>query len=227
MPHIFYGQAKKDHLVLDRHETEHIKVVRLKKGDMIKATDGKGTLYTCVLNEIKKDRSTATIKESKRVEEIPTEAEHTLCIASQGWGRLRWIVEKSVELGVDRLIIYKSVRSRSYKDKYNKVQLIVRDSAKQCERYAFPEVLFFEDFSFLSILKGNTVVLHKSGRPAELKDFKGRVNLIVGPEGDFTQEEADMLAENGTPISFGRKILRFETAAILSVGLVAFLNGKI
>ncbi|RKX37788.1 MAG: 16S rRNA (uracil(1498)-N(3))-methyltransferase, partial [Thermotogae bacterium] len=42
MPHIFYGQAKKDHLVLDRHETEHIKVVRLKKGDMIKATDGKG-----------------------------------------------------------------------------------------------------------------------------------------------------------------------------------------
>jgi len=60
-----------------------------------------------------------------------------------------------------------------------------------------------------------------------LKDFKGRVNLIVGPEGDFTQEEADMLAENGTPISFGRKILRFETAAILSVGLVAFLNGKI
>ncbi|RKX37493.1 MAG: 16S rRNA (uracil(1498)-N(3))-methyltransferase, partial [Thermotogae bacterium] len=181
----------------------------------------------CVLNEIKKDRSTATIKKSKRIEEIPAEAEHTLCIASQGWGRLRWIVEKSVELGVDRLIIYKSVRSRSYKDKYNKVQLIVRDSAKQCERYAFPEVLFFEDFSFLNILKGNTVVLHKSGRPAELKDFKGRVNLIVGPEGDFTQEEADMLAENGTPISFGRKILRFETAAILSVGLVAFLNGKI
>lgn len=213
--------------MLDRHETEHIKVVRLKKGNTIKATDGKGTSYTCVLDEIKKDRSIATIKESKRIEEVPTEAEHTLCVASQRWGRLRWIVEKSVELGIDRLIIYKSVRSRSYRDKYDKVQLIVRDSAKQCERYVFPEVSFFEDFSFLNILKGNTIVLHKSGRPAELEDFKGRVNLIVGPEGDFTQEEENILAENGTPISFGRKILRFETAAILSVGLVAFLNGRI
>lgn len=224
MPHLFFGKPTGQFIELDEHETQHLKVVRLKVGQSFLITDGDGYLYSCELIQVGKNRSKALIKESKKVEE----RDHlvTVCVTSQNWDRLRLLVEKTVELGADKIIIYKSHRGKSYLSKEEKIRLVIRDSAKQCFRCLFPNLEIQEDFGFLK-QQIRTIVLHQSGRSATVEDFKGQVRIVVGPEGDFEDDELNLLKQNAELLSLGKKILRFETAAILAVGMASFLNGKI
>lgn len=224
MPHLFFGKPSGQFIELDEHETQHLKVVRSKINQTLLITDGLGNLYRCELVQIGKDRSTALIKESKRVEEKNTCI--TVCIASQNWDRLRLMVEKAVELGADSIVIYKSRRSKSYLYREEKIRLVIRDSAKQCFRCLFPDLEIHEDLNFLNY-QVRTIVLHQSGRPAAIEDFMGNVRIVVGPEGDFEDEELNLLRQKGELLSLGKKILRFETAAILAVGMASFMNGRI
>ncbi len=225
MPHLFYGERTGEYVELDERETHHLRVVRRKIGETIKVTDGKGFLHICELIEIGKERSRALLKESKVVE-VPNEKTLTICIASENWDRLRWLVEKSVEIGVDEIVVYKAERSRSYVNKRDKLEIIVREAAKQCERFLFPK-LTVSDALNLEKLCGKVIVLYKTGRPAVLEDFKAPVSIIVGPEGDFEEEELKNLSSRGQLLSLGKKILRFETAAFLSLSIAGFVNSRI
>jgi 16S rRNA (uracil1498-N3)-methyltransferase len=226
LPHIFYGKQTGDFVILDEHESRHLRVIRVSVGQKLFVTDGKGNLYNCELIELGKLESKAVVRNVEQTE-INKLSKITLCIASQNWERLRFLLEKAVELGVDELIIYKTKRSKLYIDKEEKIRLIIRDAAKQSVRYLFPELRIFRDMSFLQNESMKTVVLHQSGRAAKIDDFKGSLRIVVGPEGDFESEEINQLSQVGTFLNLGKKILRFETAAILAAGLSSFLNGKI
>ncbi|AEH51762.1 16S rRNA (uracil(1498)-N(3))-methyltransferase [Pseudothermotoga thermarum] len=225
MPHLFYGELAGEYVLLDERETHHLKVVRHKVGDVVKITDGKGNLYICKLVEIGKNRSTALIEQSNLIER-PQENPITLYVACENWDRLRWLVEKSVEIGVDEIVVYKSKRSRSFVEKKEKIELVVREAAKQCERFLFPRLSVYGHIDFEK-LKGKVVILHKEGEQASLEDFLAPVTIVVGPEGDFEKQELEKLSQKGKLLSLGKKILRFETAAILSLCLAGFTNGRI
>ncbi len=225
MPHIFYAKKTGDFVELDERETHHLKVVRHRVGDIIKVTDGKGVLYVCELVEVGKEKSIASIKQSNVMEAQQKEA-ITLCAASENWDRLRWLIEKSTEVGIDRIVIYKAKRSRSYVQKKDKIELIVREAAKQCERVLFPEVKVCDELDFKD-LNGRTVILHKSGRPANIQDFQAPITIVVGPEGDFEEDELEKFRQKAEFLSLGKKILRFETAAFLALCLSGFINSRI
>ncbi|MEJ5230337.1 MAG: 16S rRNA (uracil(1498)-N(3))-methyltransferase [Pseudothermotoga sp.] len=224
MPHLFYGRPTGEYVELDEHETHHLKVVRAVVGQQVSITDGDGKLYECELVEIGKNRSTAAIKQSKLIEH--REEDVILCVASENWDRLRLLVEKAVEIGVDQIVVYKSRRSKSYLQKEDKLKLVIRDSAKQAARCLFPQLEIRESFDFLDE-EFRTIVLHQSGRPAVIGDFTGKIRIVVGPEGDFAEDEIQFLKNRGEFLSLGRKILRFETAAIIAAGMATFLNLKI
>ncbi|MEN3008121.1 16S rRNA (uracil(1498)-N(3))-methyltransferase [Pseudothermotoga sp.] len=220
MPHLFYGRVESDKFILDEHETQHLKVVRLKEGEEIFTTDGTGKLFRCRISKISKNESIAQILESKEKRDkiLPM----TLCIASQHWERLRWLLEKAVELGVARLVIYTSNRSRSYVDKIEKIELIIRNAAKQCGRCSFPDVKVFDDFKLP--VEERTFVLHQSGEKLTIEQAVRFSNIIVGPEGDFTEQELEFLRSRYALFSLGETIFRFETAALLVMGLMYFLH---
>lgn len=221
MPHLFYGSFEANKIVLDAHETKHLKVVRLKEGEEILVTDGKGKLYHCRISKISRDESIAQILESKEKREktLPI----TLCIASQHWERLRWLLEKAVELGVAKLTIYTSNRSRSYTDKVEKIELVIRNAAKQCGRCLFPSVEVLDNFE-LSVEPEKTFVLHRSGEKLTIERAAQFNNIVVGPEGDFTESELKLLRSKYTLFNLGETIFRFETAALLVMGLMYFLK---
>lgn len=107
MPHIFYGKQTGDFVILDEHESRHLRVIRVSVGQKLFVTDGKGNLYNCELIELGKLESKAVVRNVEQTE-INKLSKITLCIASQNWERLRFLLEKAVELGVDELIIYKT-----------------------------------------------------------------------------------------------------------------------
>ncbi len=230
MPNIFFGRTKGGMMEFDEHESEHLKVVRAKEGQSIEVTDGNGIMYKVILRSIGKRKSYGDIIEAHRVE-FPSKSLLKLYIGSSSWDRLRFVVEKAVEIGADEIVIYKGDRSRrDHTRKRRKLEIIIRDASKQCKRMLFPRLHLFS--SLKNALDGessNILILEQSGMKIEelQVDFESSYTLVVGPETGFSESERDFLKRIGIFLSLGRRILRFETAALVALSLFAFNMKKL
>jgi len=155
------------------------------------------------------------------------------------------VCEKATELGISNLIVYQAERSvvrvNSAGDIEKKIarwQRIAESAAKQSHQVRCPTVLFASGVAQMleSVAQDRSdsalsliCSLSASAKPLrEVAKPEGQVNLIVGPEGDFTQsEEGLILAAGSLPVSLGTSVLRSETAAIAAVAMVAGLWGEI
>ncbi|MBO8160922.1 MAG: 16S rRNA (uracil(1498)-N(3))-methyltransferase [Thermosipho sp. (in: Bacteria)] len=226
MPNIFFCNIENDLAIFDEHETAHLKVTRKKPGDILICTDGSGNIYTVKLENIKKQKSFGKVLESKHIEE-KSENKLILFAPSGKWERLRWLIEKSVELGVDKIYITKTrFSNRNYLEKTDKINLLIRNSCKQCVRYKFPS---FEIINFPQIFKiapPNTYYLDFNGQKFP-EEIRNDVGIIVGPEGGFSKEETMELEKHFKGIKLGKKILRFETAAFVALSYFSVKLSKI
>ncbi len=229
MPNVFFGKPKGGMMEFDDHETEHLKVVRAKEGQSVEVTDGNGILYKVILRKIGRRKSYGDIIEAHRVESAP-KTFLSIYIASSNWERLRWLVEKSVELGADKIVIFKSERSkRDYTKKRKKIELVIRDASKQCRKYVFPRLELHSSVELLNFSEGEILLLDRLGESLkELElNLESGVGIIVGPESGFSDSEKEHLSKRARIVSLGKKILRFETAGLVALSLMAFRMEKI
>jgi len=139
------------------------------------------------------------------------------------WERTRLLIEKCVELGADEILLYRFERSQ-HSVSLEKSLLVVREAAKQCRRYLFPKVKMVENLDF----DEKAITLDPDGSVNLLEmDVSGSITIVVGPEGGFSEREKELLKQRTILVNLGRKILRFETAAILTVGYIALRKQKI
>ena len=227
MPNLFFGTPENNLLIFDEHETIHLKTVRIKENQLINCTDGNGYYYKVKITEIGKKKSFGEVLESKYIERENTNKILTLFAPSSRWERLRWLIEKAVELGVDNIYIIKTKFSnRDYSKKSEKIKLVIRDSAKQCVRYKFPNFKFINFEDIPKFASKNTYYLDFEGN--ELPDkVESNISIIVGPEGGFSKEELEFLKKNFEGIKLGKKILRFETAAFVALSYFSISLKKI
>ncbi|MDK2785893.1 MAG: rRNA (uracil1498-N3)-methyltransferase [Thermotoga sp.] len=222
MPHLFYGTPRNGEIVFDEREAHHMRVVRLKEGETVETTDGEGFSYTCVLTRLKKSEAVAKILKIEKKEEEPSE-KLKVVVPIGRWERTRLLIEKCVELGADEILLYRFERSQ-HSVSLEKSLLVVREAAKQCRRYLFPKVKMVENLDF----DEKAITLDPDGSINLLEmDVSGSITIVVGPEGGFSEREKELLKQRTILVNLGRKILRFETAAILTVGYIALRKQKI
>ncbi|HOJ94105.1 16S rRNA (uracil(1498)-N(3))-methyltransferase [Fervidobacterium sp. 2310opik-2] len=225
LPNIYFCIPKNDSVYFDEHEVTHMKVMRLKEGEIIEATDGNGGKYKVILKSIGKNEAYGNVLSYEFIE--ITNNKLVLFAPSGRWERLRWTIEKAVELGVDEIYVFNNERaSRHYDDKQDKLELIVREASKQCVRYHFPTIKPIEFLDIFSLAPESTYILDFKGRKIPKRISKS-VGIIAGPEGGFSKSELKLLKSKFKSICLGKKILRFETAIILSTGFFAMKLGKI
>jgi len=207
---------------LDKAESNHAaRVLRLKQGDEICLLDGAGIGYHAKIKSIGKNVS-GTIKEVK-----PDLGENkcsvNLASALIKRDRFELMLEKATELGVNEiqpLILERCVKKTM---NFERSQKIVISSAKQCYRSRFPvlhepmdmkKLLKNSDGQFISGLMG----ADKSLSELELDN---NVTVIIGPEGDFTENEIGQMKNAGVLFfNLGERRLRAETAAINSLAVL-------
>ncbi|MBI5887910.1 MAG: 16S rRNA (uracil(1498)-N(3))-methyltransferase [Deltaproteobacteria bacterium] len=179
--------------------------------------------------------------------ESPPFLELTLVQALPEKERMELIIQKTTELGVSRIIPFKSLRSISLDErergqkKSHKWQDIALKASKQSRRPSIAEVLPYTSFND-AINNINDaqikIMLSEQKGIAHLKDFlsgKGAepfqsdaksIAVLSGPEGGFSNEEVNAAIKQGfNPVSLGSRILRAETASILAVGLIQYELG--
>ena len=196
-------------------------VMRLKQGDQLLLFDGSSGEWLAEVAETGKKRMALTVIEPTRPQEgVP---DLWLAFAPVKKGRVDWLVEKAVELGVARLLPV--VTQRTIVDKLNleRMRAHIIEAAEQCGRTALAEIN--EPVKLDALLKAHDqrrtlYFADESGGDAAAGAFSaGPALILTGPEGGFTPEEAAAIraAPNSRAISLGPRILRAETAALAAV----------
>lgn len=223
---------------LGEEESAHcVRVLRHRAGDRINIIDGHGTMYECTL-----------------VADSPKGAEARIEQAHQNWGRhpydltmavcptknidrYEWFAEKATEFGVDRIVPVIGEHSERKILKPERMNRILLSAAKQSLKASIPELSdtisvreFIESTAEKDALKMIAYCFedgqerHSIREVLEKNDAK-EVIVLIGPEGDFSREEADAAEAAGyVPVHIGESRLRTETAALASVSMVYYRN---
>lgn len=207
---------------LDQAQANYLgNVLRLAEGGEVLLFDGVSGEWLARVVEVAKRRMILGVVEATRAQEAVPDL--TLAFAPIKKGRIEFLVEKAVELGVARL--EPVVTRRTIVDKMNleRMRSHIVEAAEQCGRTALATIV--EPVKLAAWLKAidpaRTLYFadETGGEPATSTLAPGPATILVGPEGGFTPEEAEAIRAlpNAKAISLGPRILRAETAALAAV----------
>ena len=196
-------------------------VMRLKEGDRLLLFDGASGEWLAEVAEAGKKRMVLAVSEpTKPQESVP---DLWLAFAPIKKGKVDWLVEKAIELGIARL--QPVVTQRTVVDKLNleRMRAHIVEAAEQCGRTTLAAI--DEPVKLAQLLRtrdpSRTLYFadETGGEAARSAFLPGPALILIGPEGGFTQEEAAAIraAPNARAISLGPRILRAETAALAAI----------
>ena len=196
-------------------------VLRLKEGGEVLLFDGVSGEWLARVVEAGKRRMILAVVEPTRAQEAVPDL--TLAFAPVKKGRVDWLVEKAVELGVARL--EPVITRRTIVDKMNleRMRSHIVEAAEQCGRTSLATIdTPVRLDAFLRGLDWGRALYfadESGGAPAKTAFAPGPATILTGPEGGFTADEAAAIraAPRATAISLGPRILRAETAALAAV----------
>ena len=216
-------------------EAHHIlDVMRLKVSDEVVVFDGTGREYTGIV--ISADRKSLEVEiKSTREPSAGRGPFITLIQAITKKDKMDYIAEKATELGVSRIIPVTTERTIPEWDDAKKAGVVHRwrkislEAAKQCGRSDIPEVSRIMPFKELTVLEYDLkLIAVLSDKAMKLKDAlkNGSVKKIavaIGPEGDFTPEEAEDALKKGFKIvSLGPRVLKSDTAGLAVLSMINY-----
>ena len=210
-----------DNILLTGEELRHVaKVMRHYAGDTIYITNGTGSIFRCEVLSIAKEKLTAKVKDQfnyvNKLKNI------YFCIPKlKNPDRLKFAIEKCVELGVVNFIVFNSIRTiarGSNLERWNKIAL---SAMKQSLRSYLPNIQLINTLGELAALPGEKIIFDQNAESDFRLDKETGMMyyFIFGPEGGFAEEEIKLF-ENPQFFSLGEYRLRTETAIIKCAALI-------
>ncbi len=226
------GVAVGGTVTVEGDEAHHaVAVRRLRTGEQVRLTDGRGVVVTGEVSETGK--RTFSVGVTTVTEVAEPQPRLTVVQALPKGDRGELAVEVLTEVGVGRIVPWAASRSvavwkgeRAEKS-HRKWQSSAREAAKQARRAWFPEIEPLATTTAVAALLAAAdlaVVLHE-GAAEPLADLAvpelGEIAVVVGPEGGVTDEEVALLRGAGAvPVRLGAEVLRTSTAGVAALAAV-------
>jgi 16S rRNA (uracil1498-N3)-methyltransferase len=220
---------------MDEEESGHmVRVLRKKEGEEIHITDGKGSLFLAQISAASPKRVQLQVLSLLKQEAATNHPIHIAIALTKNADRFEYFLEKAVELGVDRITPLYCKRGERNKMNMERGEKIIKAAMKQSERLFLPQ--FDAVSSFADFIKNDHATLPNTikmigacfgEKKAISESYKaGNAALImIGPEGDFTEEEMQLAISAGyAPISLAAHRLRVESAGIAAVYALHLMN---
>jgi 16S rRNA (uracil1498-N3)-methyltransferase len=213
------------------------RVLRLHVGDAVVLFNGEGGEYLGAIARIDKQGVFVSVREWIDVErESPLDV--TLVQAVSSSDKMDLVLQKAVELGVRRIVVVQSARgvvrldAARARKRLERWQQIIVGACEQCGRNRVPvlapEVVPLRDW-LPNLEEGTRRWLLAPDAEQRLRQTdrpQGEIQLLIGPEGGFTDDEySTARAEGFTPIRLGPRVLRTETAALAALSAMQALWG--
>lgn len=214
------------HYILSEETSKHcIQVLRMKKGEKLQLTDGKGLLCTaCIASEDKK-KAVVTIE---KTETIPAPSKKVGIAISllKNASRFEWFLEKATEIGVTHIQPLICTRTEHTRFKTERMQSILISAMLQSQQVWLPEMpepVRFEQYITQKNASQKLIAHCEAHEKRAISDLahSGDTLILIGPEGDFTSAEIELaLSKDYIPVTLGNTRLRTETAGLVAAVLL-------
>lgn len=238
-PRFFTENISDDRAVVSGTDAKHISaVLRMRAGDSAVLCDGQKNDYLAKLVGSDNGECVFEILE-KSVNQAEPDVRVRLFQAFPKGDKMDFIVQKSVECGVCEIVPMLTERCVSRPDeksvakKLERWRKIALEAAKQCGRGKIPMVS--APVTLLQAAENcpenDTRLFFYECSEVPLRDavrsFSQNIDVVIGSEGGFDRNEAEMMAARGfTEVSLGKRILRCETAPIAALSVIMNLTGN-
>ncbi len=211
------------------NDVEHLHALRVKEGDDIKISDGVALNYDAVVKEVRKNSVSFELIKSYEFENEPKIDITVYCALLKG-GSNEDVIKQAVELGANKIVFFSSSNCIAEKrEKGEKYAKTARQAAMQAGRDRIPEVVsgvtFAEMIDGLAAADISAFFHEKADLPLydvilTKKDPRSAA-FAVGPEGGFSDKEAEIAIQKGIPVvSLGKRILRAVTAPLCALSVL-------
>lgn len=198
------------------------KVLRVRPGDEIYATDGEGNQFTGIVSAVGRNSISVSITQKEEIPKPMPEKVLAMGIIKKR-DRLEFAVEKAVELGATEIVLFDSEHSEKAKIREDRLQAIAISAMKQSMRSWLPKIILMKSleevlqtYSSHRTLMAHEQVGFEAGKADEFENSdEEKLLLLTGPEGGFSDKEVELARKNNAEvISLGKYRLRAETAAV-------------
>jgi 16S rRNA (uracil1498-N3)-methyltransferase len=232
MDNYFYAPDIEKNPVLPENESKHCtQALRLKSGEKILITDGRGYVYEAVLQDIKSRNCKVEIANKRIQPPCFSEKIHIAIAPTKNPDRTEWFVEKAIETGISKITFLRCQYSERKEINLNRIKRVSISAMKQSQKALLPEISEMIDFKkfIFQDLNGIKMIAHCEDveRQYIKKTYHAHADtvILIGPEGDFSPEEIEMAVNRGfIPVSLGNSRLRTETAALMACLAIHIIN---
>jgi 16S rRNA (uracil1498-N3)-methyltransferase len=211
------------------------KSLRAKAGDSLLFNDDQGHRYHTTVNRITKQTLQTTIQ---KVEAPPLSTRPPLILAQAllKGEKMGWVIQKATELGVssivplitDRVILkLAGNQGETHQGRWKRIAL---EAAQQSERWTLPSILPIQTFQQFLVTprQGSAIFMAEREEgpslltiPCSTEKPRVGITVIIGPEGGWSAEEVEAAKSHKWAFaSFGKEILRAETASIAALAIL-------
>lgn len=223
-----YNPSQKK-IVLDEDTSRHVvQVLRMKEGEKLNLTDGKGNLIEGEIADAHKKHCLVNIQHSTFDIQHPRKITIAISLL-KNTSRFEWFLEKVTEIGVSEIIPMICERTEKQKFRYERMKGICISAMLQSEQTWLPTVHEPKQFNHLAIQQldnAQKLIAHcEEGNKETMSNLQMGTfpdwHILIGPEGDFTKDEINLALQNDfVPVSLGLTRLRTETAGIVAATLL-------
>jgi 16S rRNA (uracil1498-N3)-methyltransferase len=242
MPRVYIPSERigAEQISLQPREARYIlTVLRLGLGDAVTVFDGAGNEYRTELTEDYEGGIYLALRE-----QLNPQRESSLRIilgqALLKGERMKFVIQKATELGVNRICPLVTSRSIPIVEgerealRMERWQRIALEAAKQSGRTMIPEIEAIHELSDFFVQSAGTRIMLWEEEPIPLREIVGKINpyagitLLIGPEGGFSEAEVTAAQDQGFLVAgLGQRILRAETATLSVLSIVQHLFGDL
>ena len=228
----YFAHIENNQVVLSPEDIHHIiHVMRMRVADQFEVVDN-SRLYICEISSISPLK--IDIVEEKE-EDVEIKTKVALFFALAKGDKIDLVIQKATELGVHRIVLFKSRRcvvnydEKDFTKKLVRYQKIAKEASEQCHRLIVPEIVMVNDLKDINdyLEEINYIAYEKEAGTTDesfnLPEGIKSVSVMIGSEGGFDEDEVNHLVEMGfIKVSLGKRILRCETAAIYALSVLAY-----
>ena len=213
---------------LTNEQTHYVKdVMRLKIGDKLSIFNTLGEWNAAIESY---EKNGAKIKIMEKVRDKDSEKNIWLAFSPIKQNPLNFVIQTGTELGVRKFIPILSDRTIVREVNIERIKKIIVEASEQSNRISVPEINKLDSLkNFLSIFPKNGCLIFCdiNSNQNNLKNIfekkvEGPVCILIGPEGDFSENERKMIIDHNQTysISLAKNILKSETAALSAITIV-------